>query len=63
MNETIQVPHAKAGSRADVGSTNFNDVFFAGGEGDVARLERERKMLDCYYLQVVIETIFFAFGR
>ena len=43
MNETIQVPHARAGRRADVGATNFNDVFFAGGEGDVTRLEGERK--------------------
>ena len=39
INTTLQVPHARAGSCADVGSANFNDVFFARGERDVPRLE------------------------
>ena len=37
--KTIQVPHVSAGRGADVGASNFHDVLFAGGDGDVPGLE------------------------
>ena len=35
---TIQVPHVRAGRGADVGASNFHNVLFAGGDGDVPGL-------------------------
>ena len=39
MNTTLQVPHAIARSSADVGATNFYNVFFARDQRYVPRLE------------------------
>ena len=40
MSTAIQVPHARARRRADVGASHFQDVFFSRGERDVPGLER-----------------------